>query len=157
MSVVAALFGPGAMSGFHLFCAPKQRSADQSELMGSRPGWVAALRCAAKRRRAASGTRGMYARRGEVICPSGSAWDRWSRSLPVNIVARTRRFVVLSQADLGRPVPSAKIFRFTRRANHLYKFAPSHPTRGAYHDRHERGVGCGGRGSVLRATGLQGG
>ena len=53
-------------------------------------------------------------------------------------------------------VPFAKIFRFTRRANHLYKFAPSHPTRGAYHDRHERGVGCGGRGSVLRATGLQG-
>src|SRR6266852_3481012 len=33
----------------------------------------------------------------------------------------------------------------------------SHPTRGAYHDRHERGVGCGGRGSVLRAMGLQGG
>jgi hypothetical protein len=37
----------------------------------------------------------------------------------------------------GCPVPFAKIFRFTRRANHLYKFAPSHPTRGAYHDRHE--------------------
>jgi len=33
----------------------------------------------------------------------------------------------------------------------------SHPTRGAYHDRHGRGEGCGGRGSVLRATGLQGG
>src|SRR5882757_6236599 len=28
----------------------------------------------------------------------------------------------------------------------------SHPTRGAYHDRHGRGEGCGGRGSVLRAT-----
>src|ERR1700736_2045062 len=40
----------------------------------------------------------------------------------------------------GCPVPLAKIFRFTRRANHLYKFAPSHPTRGAYHDRHGRGV-----------------
>src|SRR3984893_13895227 len=58
-------------------------------------------------------------------------------AIPVNIVARTRRFVVLSQADLGRPVLVAKIFRFTRRANHLYKFAPSHPTRGAYRDRHE--------------------
>jgi hypothetical protein len=34
---------------------------------------------------------------------------------------------------------------------------PSHPTRGAYHDRHGRGEGCGGRGSVLRATGSQGG
>ena len=33
---------------------------------------------------------------------------------------------------------------------------PSHPTRGAYHDRQERGVGCGGRRSVLRAMGLQG-
>jgi hypothetical protein len=32
----------------------------------------------------------------------------------------------------------------------------SHPTRGAYRDRHGRGVGCGGRGSVLRATGSQG-
>src|ERR1700720_1996137 len=51
----------------------------------------------------------------------------------------------------------AKIFRYARRANHLYKFAPSHPTRGAYRDRHGRGVGCGGRGSVLRAMGSQGG
>jgi len=33
----------------------------------------------------------------------------------------------------------------------------SHPTRGAYRDRHGRGAGCGGRGSVLRATGSQGG
>jgi hypothetical protein len=70
--------------------------------------------------------------------------------------ARTGEFVETNQSDLGSPVPFAKIFRFTRRANHLYKFAPSHPTRGAYHDRHERGVGCGGRGSVLRAMGLQG-
>src|SRR6266705_7043274 len=30
------------------------------------------------------------------------------------------------------------------------------PTQGAYHDRHERGEGCGGRGSVLRAKWLQG-
>jgi hypothetical protein len=31
------------------------------------------------------------------------------------------------------------------------------PHRGACHDRHERGVGCGGRGSVLRAMGSRGG
>jgi hypothetical protein len=31
------------------------------------------------------------------------------------------------------------------------------PHRGAYRDRHERGMGCGGRGSVLRAMGSQGG
>jgi hypothetical protein len=36
------------------------------------------------------------------------------------------------------------------------ELSPSHPTRGAYHDRHGRGEGCGGRGSVLRAKGLQG-
>jgi hypothetical protein len=30
------------------------------------------------------------------------------------------------------------------------------PHRGAYRDRHERGMGCGGRGSVLRAMGSQG-
>src|SRR5258707_15106018 len=32
----------------------------------------------------------------------------------------------------------------------------SHPTRGAFRERHGRGEGCGGRGSVLRAMGLQG-
>src|SRR5712664_361507 len=37
------------------------------------------------------------------------------------------------------------------------ELSPSHPARGAYHDRHGRGEGCGGRGSVLRAMGLQGG
>ena len=36
------------------------------------------------------------------------------------------------------------------------ELSPSHPTRGAYHDRHGRGEGCGGRGSVLSAMGLQG-
>src|SRR6266849_2846569 len=45
---------------------------------------------------------------------------------------------------------------FTYPKSHLQLFA-SHPTRGAYHDRHGRGVGCGGRGSVLRAMGSQGG
>ena len=38
----------------------------------------------------------------------------------------------------------------------LLELSPSYPTRGAYRDRHGRGVGGGGRGSVLRATGLQG-
>ena len=36
------------------------------------------------------------------------------------------------------------------------EFFASHPTRGAYRDRHGRGEGCGGRGSVLRAMGWQG-
>jgi hypothetical protein len=30
------------------------------------------------------------------------------------------------------PAPLAKIFRFPRRANHLYKFAPSRPTEGRH-------------------------
>ena len=45
---------------------------------------------------------------------------------------------------------------FTHPKSHLELFA-SHPTTGAYRDRHGRGMGCGGRGSVLRATGSQGG
>ena len=44
----------------------------------------------------------------------------------------------------------------THPKSHLELFA-SHPTGGAYRDRHGRGEGCGGRGSVLRATGSQGG
>src|SRR3979490_1638402 len=44
-----------------------------------------------------------------------------------------------------------KIFVATYPKSHL-ELSPSHPTRGAYHDRHGRGEGCGGRGSVLRAT-----
>jgi hypothetical protein len=55
------------------------------------------------------------------------------------------------------PAPQAKIFRLTRRANHLYKLAPSHPDEGRIASRHERAVGCDGRDSVGRAMGSQGG
>src|SRR5258708_114325 len=55
------------------------------------------------------------------------------------------------------PAPSRKIFRLTRRANHHYKLAPSHPDEGRIARRHERAVGCDGRDSVGRATGSQGG
>jgi hypothetical protein len=55
------------------------------------------------------------------------------------------------------PALIRKIFRFTRRANHLYKLAPSHPTEGRIAIVTDAGCGCGGRGSVLRATGSQGG
>jgi hypothetical protein len=55
------------------------------------------------------------------------------------------------------PALLAKIFRLARRANHLYKLAPSHPTKGRIASRHERAVGCDGRDSVGRATGSQGG
>jgi hypothetical protein len=49
------------------------------------------------------------------------------------------------------PSPPAKIFRLTRRANHHYKLAPSHPDEGRIARRHERAVGCDGRDSVGRA------
>ncbi len=45
----------------------------------------------------------------------------------------------------------AKIFRFCCRANHLYQLARLTPPEGRIARRHERGVGCGGRGSVGRA------
>jgi hypothetical protein len=35
-------------------------------------------------------------------------------------LARTAEFIETNQCDLGSPVLFAKIFRFTRRANHLY-------------------------------------
>ena len=43
------------------------------------------------------------------------------------------------------PAPFAKIFRFRRRANHLYRLAHPVPTRGAFRERQERGAGCSGR------------
>jgi hypothetical protein len=46
----------------------------------------------------------------------GHEWDMLSPSFGR---APTGRFVVTFQADLGSPVLFAKIFRFTRRANHL--------------------------------------
>ena len=48
------------------------------------------------------------------------------------------------------PALPRKIFRFRRRANHLYKLARLVP-RGAARDRHGRGTGRGGRGSIKRA------
>ena len=39
------------------------------------------------------------------------------------------------------PAPPIKIFRFPRRANHLYKLASFPPERGAFRDRHERRAG----------------
>ena len=52
-------------------------------------------------------------------------------------LARADEFLERNQRDLGRPVLGKKIFRFTCRANHPYKLAPSHPARGADRDRHE--------------------
>jgi hypothetical protein len=63
------------------------------------------------------------------------------RSLPRPFgFARKDAFVEPDQSDLPCPVPFRKIFRFLRRANHLYKLARPAPHRGAFRDRHGRRV-----------------
>ena len=77
-------------------------------------------------------TSGICSRRYQVICPSGCFASSLISDFPKNISVPTH-----PKSDLE-----------------LYA---SHPTRGAYHDRHGRGEGCGGRGSVGRAMRAQGG
>ena len=61
------------------------------------------------------------------------------RSLPFGS-ARKKEFVEPDQSDLPCPVSCKKIFRFPRRANHLYKLARPASHRGAFRDRHGRRV-----------------
>ena len=57
--------------------------------------------------------------------------------------------------DRGVQPPLQKDFRFRppQITSRTFRIPPH---RGAYRDRHGRGEGCGGRGSVLRAMGWQG-
>ena len=48
-------------------------------------------------------------------------------------------------------------FRLTRRANHSYKFARLTRQEGRIAIVTKRGMGCGGRGGIVRAMGWQGG
>ena len=50
--------------------------------------------------------------------------------LVTSALARKTKFLQANQADFIYPVLFAKIFRFRRRANHLYKLAPSRLTEG---------------------------
>src|SRR5229473_3591521 len=77
-------------------------------------------------------TSGICCRRRGVICPTGCLLT-------------------------GVSSPICKNISVSIHPKSLLELSPSHPTRGAYHDRHGRGAGCGGRGSVLRARGSQGG
>ncbi len=83
---------------------------------------------------APSGLQPLTIRPAQMICPSGGLLTGLSS--------------LISDFPKNISVP-------THPKSDLELFA-SHPTRGAYRDRHGRGEGCGGRGSVLRATGLQG-
>src|SRR2546430_11549176 len=67
----------------------------------------------------------------------------------------TARFVETIQADASSPVLSAKIFLFPPDPNQIYISPRPTPTQGAYRDRHGRGAGCDGRGSVRRAHGAR--
>src|SRR6267143_3028433 len=103
-------------------------------------------------------------------CPVGSvAYDKRLRSSTAKSPSRLRcvgrsidsdilerlGLLILAVSSLISDFPK-NISVPTHPKSDLELFA-SHPTRGAYHDRHGRGEGCGGRGSVLRAMGLQGG
>ena len=61
-------------------------------------------------------------------------------------LARKAEFPEAVQRDSTCPVPNQNIFRFPRRANHLYKLAPSRvPSRGVSRSSRTLGAGCGGR------------
>jgi hypothetical protein len=58
---------------------------------------------------------------------------------------------------LGRPVPFVKIIRFAAHPNHRYIHRHPVPHEGRFAIVTNVGTGCGGRGSVERAMGSQGG
>src|SRR5450631_4662179 len=65
---------------------------------------------------------------------------------------------LLNGINLIWPVQSCLQKYFASPVGQIISTNSRHPVpQGAYRDRHGRGVGCGGRGSVLRATGSQGG
>src|SRR5256886_15050144 len=68
----------------------------------------------------------------------------------VRAAAPMRDFLPQLQADLPRPVPHTKIFRFVTDPNHPYNSCHPVPPRGALAIVTNVGAGCGGRGSVRR-------
>jgi len=64
-------------------------------------------------------------------------------------LARKNEFVEPDQGDLGRPVPTPKIFQFSFDPNHFY--IPRHPgpLEGRFAIVTNVGQGCGGRGCAL--------
>src|SRR5712664_1448561 len=65
----------------------------------------------------------------------------------------TGKSVVLANSC---PAPFAKIFPFAADPNQMHIHHRLVPIRGAIARRHERGAGCGGRGSVRRCQGMAG-
>src|SRR5882724_13023449 len=101
---------------------------ERSEIRESRDAGPG-LRCAP------SGLQLLTIRPAQVICPSGG--------LSMGLSSLISDF----PKNISVPIyPKSNL-----------ELSPSHPTRGAYHDRHGRGEGCGGRSSVGRAMRAQGG
>src|SRR6266702_3485277 len=76
-------------------------------------------------------------------------WLRWALLASSEVICPSGSFLTgLSSLISGFP---KNISVPTHPKSDLELFA-SHPTGGAYHDRHGRGEGCGGRGSVGRET-----
>jgi hypothetical protein len=65
-----------------------------------------------------------------------------------NLATRLRQNNTTGKSPKTCPAPIEKIFRLPRRGKSVAYLRPSHPIRGAGRDRHERGLRCGGRGSV---------
>jgi hypothetical protein len=87
-------------------------------------------------------------------CPARSAKTLDRVRDTSGICSRRRGDLPVGQFCVESPLQKYFCFHTLQITSRTFRI-PSH--RGAYRDRHGRGMGCGGRGSVLRATGLQGG
>src|SRR5437867_4011021 len=72
----------------------------------------------------------------------------------INQSARRANHFVFS--EMACPAPFAKIFLFRPEANQFTDLHCPVPLEGRIARRHERGAGCGGRGSVRRCQGMAG-
>jgi hypothetical protein len=93
-----------------------------------------------------------------IVRTSAATVDRWAARARLQALTTRPAQVICPSGGLltGVSSPICKnISVFIPPKSPLELFL-SHPSRGACHDRHGRGVGCGGRGSVLRAMGSQG-
>ena len=101
-----------------------------------------------------TGSSGYPVRRSFAIL-SLALWNTWvarssrAMTLCARVVIRPSGGLLTGLSSLISDFP--KNISVPRHPKSDLELSPSHPTRGAYHDRHGRGEGCGGRGSVLRA------
>jgi hypothetical protein len=73
-------------------------------------------------------------------------WDRDRGIYPERSMARYLSWESADRGDGMRQINPTGKFLLNPSGKSLVQTRPSHPARGAYRDRHERGLGCGGRG-----------